>query len=148
MLALFSSLHFDFIDDIESATIVALKIRSTQLPYRAVLLDWSKETLSDVADKILFLDLTEVVLYLLLKGHAMLVKPELLLNLSQVIFLAIILVLLENLHTSPAVARSDMLDEHGTITDKLSFKCVNEWAVSAIETVRAADLMDGKYDKN
>ena len=76
----------------------------------------------------------------------MLVKPELFLNLSQVIFLAVILVLLENLHASSAVARSDMLDEHGTITDKLSFKCVNEWAVSAIETIRAADLMDGKYE--
>ena len=78
----------------------------------------------------------------------MLVKPELFLNLSQVIFLAVILVLLENLHASSAVARSDMLDEHGTITDKLPFKCVNEWAVPAIETVRAADLMDGKYDKS
>ena len=134
-LAFLRSLHLDLINNVESASVVTLKVSSTKLPDKTILLSRSKEALTNVTDEILLLYLRKVVLNLLLEGHAVLASSHKLLNLGQVVLLAIILVLFENLNASSAVACANMFNEHGTIANQLALQSVHKRAVPAIEAI-------------
>ena len=74
------------------------------------------------------------------QGHSLLSSAHQILDLFQVVLSAVVLMLFENLDVCAAVVRPDMLDEVSAITDRFSFKRVNERTVTLIESVRSAHL--------
>lgn len=64
------------------------------------------------------------------------------LDLGEVVFLANVLVLFENLHTCAAVSCSNVLNELGSISDQLAFERVHKWARTAVEAIGATDRVD------
>ena len=72
---------------------------------------------------------------LLAQGHSLLSSAHELLDLLQVVFGAVVLVLLDDLNVGTAVVLPDMLDEVGAITDRLSLQRVNEGTVTLVEAV-------------
>ena len=139
-LSFFSLLLLDFVDNIESAAIIALKVGSAQLPNNAVLLNGLEEALANVADQVLLLHFLEIAVDRLLQSLAMLAVPQQLLNLGQVVLLAIFLMLLENLNACAAVSVPDVLDELGTVTNQLTLNRVHKGARPLVEAIRAAHL--------
>lgn len=140
LLSFFCLLHLDFVNNIQSAAIVALEISSAQLPYDAVLLNWLEKALANVTDQILLFDLFEVAVDCLLQSLAMLARAEQLLDLGKVVFLTIFLMLFENLNACAAISVPDVLNELCAVTNQFTLNCVHKWARPLIETVRAAYL--------
>ena len=139
-LSFFSLLLLDLVDNIESAAIIALKVGAAQLPNNAVLLNGLEEALANVADQVLLLHFLEIAVDRLLQSLAMLAVPQQLLNLGQVVLLAIFLMLLENLNACAAVSVPDVLDELGAVTNQLTLNRVHKRARPLIEAIRAAHL--------
>ena len=139
-LSFFSLLLLDFVDNIESAAIIALKVGAAQLPNNAVLLNRLEEALANVADQVLLLHFLEIAVNRLLQSLAMLAVPEQLLNFGEVVLLAIFLMLLENLNACAAVSVPDVLDELGAVTNQLTLNRVHKGARPLVEAIRAAHL--------
>ena len=90
-------LHFDLVDDVESAAVVALQVHSAQLPDDAVFFNRVEEAVADVADQVLLLHFFEMSIDFLLERLSMLALAKKLFNLGEIVPLAVLLVLLENL---------------------------------------------------
>ena len=81
-----------------------------------------------------------VLFDLLLQGFSMLPLAHQLFDLTQIFALARVLLLLGHLHTRPAVACADMLDEICTIADQLAFNRVDEGTRAIVKAVGATYL--------
>ena len=133
--AFFGGLNLDLIDDVECAAVVTLQVRSPQLENCAKLFARLIEAISDMRHYIPFANLFEVGIDYHAESGTMLAHAHLLLNSLNVVLRSVVLLLLQHLYVSTAVALPHMLNEIRAITDLLALKSVDEWAVPLVEAI-------------
>ena len=116
----FGLFNFDLVNDIESPSIVSLQIGAPQLVDIATLFDGLEEAVADVGDHTLVEHLVQVTGNFLAQSEALLAQAHQIFDLFQVVTLAVVLVLFGHLNGGSAVAVSDVFDEVGSISDRLT----------------------------
>jgi len=136
----FSLLHLNFINDVHCTAVFSLQIGATEHKCKSLLLDWLKETLTEVTDDILLFDLIQVLSDLLGKSESLFALSHKLLNLSQIVLGSAVLVFFDHLNAGSAVPMADVFDKVSAVANMLALKRVNEGARPVIETIRSTYL--------
>lgn len=134
----------DFINDVNGSAVVSLKVSASKLEHTTLLLIWLEEGIRDKCNDLLPGHLLKVIGDFLTQGHALSALTHQILDFLQVVSSSIVLVFLDHLDRGAAVSGSDVLDEVGAVTNRLSFKSVDEWAEALVKSIWSAYLQQTK----